>query len=381
MARSSSAARGAGGGPQDVVRRGAGSRRSSPAVRLRNTSSRNPRHGRSRSTGHSRSRASAAIVDRISPPCAGTTVSSRTASPASPSSTVETAGSASSSARARAARSRGSESDTALNNRDRRSKCSGVPFATTRPSEMIRARVQTVSTSSRRWVEMTIALSRAISRISDRTSNFWLGSSPSVGSSRMSTSGSCSRAWARPTRRLNPFESVSIGWCRTEAMWGPFDDVPDRPPARRSEQPANVGDEPEVGGRRDVAIGRRPFRQVAEAALRGDGVDGDVHAADLDASGARRKEARDHLHRGRLAGTVRSEDPEHLATAPRSTRFRPRREGGRIAGSGPRRPPSWSWRLPAPCGRRDAETRRPGGTPIGQGVPLGRTCGIERAGL
>ena len=95
---------------------------------------------------------------------------------------------------------------------------------------------------------------------------------------------------------------------------GPLDDLPDRPPARRSEQPADVGDEPEVGGRGDVAVGRRPFRQVAEAALRGDGVDGDIDATDLDASGARGKEPRDHLHRGRLARTVRSENPDHLAT-------------------------------------------------------------------
>ena len=94
---------------------------------------------------------------------------------------------------------------------------------------------------------------------------------------------------------------------------GPLDDVPDCPPAHRSEQPANVGDEPEVGGGRDVAVGRRTLRQVAEAALRGDGVDGDVDAADLDASGTRGKEPRDHPHRGRLAGAVRSENTEHLA--------------------------------------------------------------------
>ena len=95
---------------------------------------------------------------------------------------------------------------------------------------------------------------------------------------------------------------------------GQLDDVPDGPPARRSEQPANVGDEPEVGGGRDVAVGRRPFGQVAEVALRGDRVDGDVDAADLDASGARGKKPRDHLHGGRLAGAVWSENAEHLAT-------------------------------------------------------------------
>ena len=93
-----------------------------------------------------------------------------------------------------------------------------------------------------------------------------------------------------------------------------LDDLPDRPPARRSEQMAHVGDEPEVGGGGDVAVGGRSFRQVAEAALRGDRIDGHVDSADLDASGARGEEPRDHLHRGRLAGAVRSENAEHLAT-------------------------------------------------------------------
>ena len=50
---------------------------------------------------------------------------------------------------------------------------------------MIAARVQTASTSSRMWVEITIALSGLMSRIRDRTWRFWLGSSPSVGSSRI----------------------------------------------------------------------------------------------------------------------------------------------------------------------------------------------------
>jgi hypothetical protein len=50
-----------------------------------------------------------------------------------------------------------------------------------------------------------------ISRISVRTSCFWFGSRPSVGSSRISTCGSCMIACASPTRRLKPFDRVSIG--------------------------------------------------------------------------------------------------------------------------------------------------------------------------
>ena len=40
----------------------------------------------------------------------------------------------------------------------------------------------------------------AISRIERRTSRIWLGSRPPVGSSMMSTSGSCRSTWAIPTR-------------------------------------------------------------------------------------------------------------------------------------------------------------------------------------
>ena len=56
-----------------------------------------------------------------------------------------------------------------------------------------------------------MALARAISRINPLTSLFWLGSKPSVGSSRIRTSGSCNTACAKPTRLLNPFDNVSIG--------------------------------------------------------------------------------------------------------------------------------------------------------------------------
>ena len=76
---------------------------------------------------------------------------------------------------------------------------------------MMMARLHTASTSSSRCVEMMIALSDCIAVMILRISYFWLGSSPSVGSSRMTTLGSWSSAWATPTRRLKPFDSVSIG--------------------------------------------------------------------------------------------------------------------------------------------------------------------------
>ncbi len=67
---------------------------------------------------------------------------------------------------------------------------SGVPLATIRPRSMMIAREQTASTSSRIWVEKMIAFFSPIFRIKVRTSCFWLGSSPSVGSSRINTAGS-----------------------------------------------------------------------------------------------------------------------------------------------------------------------------------------------
>src|SRR3984957_17146734 len=91
----------------------------------------------------------------------------------------------------------------------------GVASATTRPAAMMIAREHTASTSSRICVEITIAFSGAICAISARTSCFWLGSSPSVGSSSTSTGGSCSSACAKPTRRLNPLDSVSTGCSST----------------------------------------------------------------------------------------------------------------------------------------------------------------------
>src|SRR5437588_498215 len=65
-----------------------------------------------------------------------------------------------------------------------------------RPPAMMMARLHTASTSSKRCVEMTIALCGLNSRMMPRISYFWFGSSPSLGSSRIRTDGSCSRACA-----------------------------------------------------------------------------------------------------------------------------------------------------------------------------------------
>jgi hypothetical protein len=80
---------------------------------------------------------------------------------------------------------------------------------------MMMARLHTADTSSRMWVEMMMAFSGAKRLISSRTSCFWFGSRPSVGSSSTRAGGSCSSAWAKPTRRLKPLDKVSIGCNRT----------------------------------------------------------------------------------------------------------------------------------------------------------------------
>src|SRR6266436_2782259 len=75
-----------------------------------------------------------------------------------------------------------------------------VPWATMRPWLMMMMPSHTIDTSGRMCVERITVCWPASERISARISAICRGSSPMVGSSRISTSGSPSRAWARPTR-------------------------------------------------------------------------------------------------------------------------------------------------------------------------------------
>ena len=54
--------------------------------------------------------------------------------------------------------------------------------------------------------------------ILSRKSLIWLGSRPAVGSSMISTSGSCNSAWASPTRCRYPLDSLPIGFSHTSLM-------------------------------------------------------------------------------------------------------------------------------------------------------------------
>ena len=76
---------------------------------------------------------------------------------------------------------------------------------------------------------------------------------------------------------------------------------------------AHPGDEIEEAFRGHVAVGGSAFRQVAQVGLGAQRVAPDVGAADERGARRRRQEAGDHLHRRRLAGAVRPQEPQHLA--------------------------------------------------------------------
>ena len=81
-----------------------------------------------------------------------------------------------------------------------RSSSSGVPAATFFPWWMMSRWSHTSCTSERMWELKITVCCRARSRIRVRISMICWGSRPTVGSSRISTLGKPSRAWARPTR-------------------------------------------------------------------------------------------------------------------------------------------------------------------------------------
>ncbi len=86
--------------------------------------------------------------------------------------------------------------------RSREVRLSGVSTATTRPLLMMTTRWQVWLTSGRMCVLRMMVWSPASSLMSCRVSMICFGSSPAVGSSRISTSGLCRIACASPTRCL-----------------------------------------------------------------------------------------------------------------------------------------------------------------------------------
>ena len=92
----------------------------------------------------------------------------------------------------------------------RAASASIVSSAAILPSLMISTRLQVMVTSARMWVERITVCSPAKLLMSCRISRICDGSSPTVGSSRINTSGSCRMAWASPTRCWNPFDRLPI---------------------------------------------------------------------------------------------------------------------------------------------------------------------------
>ena len=94
---------------------------------------------------------------------------------------------------------------------------SGVPSPTSLPLLMISTRLHVDSTSGRMWVETSTVFSPAMLRMRSRTCRIWFGSSPAVGSSKISSCGSATNASARPTRDRYPLESWPMIRERTSA--------------------------------------------------------------------------------------------------------------------------------------------------------------------
>lgn len=78
----------------------------------------------------------------------------------------------------------------------------------------------------------------------------------------------------------------------------------------RAAEAAGFGDEAKKLIHRHFTVGRGAFRQVADPSFDGDGVLGHVVAVDDGRAGRGLKEAGDHLHRGRLARSIGSEEPK-----------------------------------------------------------------------
>ena len=81
----------------------------------------------------------------------------------------------------------------------------------------------------------------------------------------------------------------------------------------RGAEAADLRDETEKFFHRHLGVSRRAFGEVAELAFYGDGVDGDVDAANGGRAGVGSDEAGEHLHRGRFAGAIGAEETEDLA--------------------------------------------------------------------
>jgi hypothetical protein len=187
------------------------------------------------------------------------------------------------------------------------------PAVIRRPFARIATRLHSASASlSTCELKNTVHPASRRRRISARTSRRPSGSSPDIGSSKITSSGSLISAWAMPTRCSIPFENFP-------QLKTPFPADPDfveqaagagAPFGRAADaEEARVIDQQFFGGEVVVEVGI--LRQVADAAL--DRQIAERPAEDLGAAPGREHQLHQQLQRRRLAGAVGSEETEHLA--------------------------------------------------------------------
>ncbi len=178
---------------------------------------------------------------------------------------------------------------------------------------MIRTRSQTASTSGRMCVERSTARSRPRARIISRILMICVGSSPTVGSSRIRTGGWWTRA---PGQRrplpvaLREVVDLAAGHFLEQA---PLDRLDPRGSSPRS--PRRPPAAPGRRGTRGRASPDRgpPTRAGSRATARAcRECDHDVVARDPGRAGRRRQEAGQHPHGRRLPGAVGAEEPDDL---------------------------------------------------------------------
>src|SRR5262245_49736517 len=145
--------------------------------------------------------------------------------------------------------------------------------------------------------------------MSARTSATCSGSSPAVGSSRMSTRGEAVSAWAMPTRWRKPFDSVPISRCATSSRLQLAIASYACSGAAEALHLADVG---QVVGHRHIEIDRDPLGEIADHRARPQRFGDDVVAGDAHVAVTGGKNAGQDAHGGALAGAVGAEEADDL---------------------------------------------------------------------
>ena len=178
-----------------------------------------------------------------------------------------------------------------------------------RPSRMIPTRSHTRSTSGRSCEERkTVCPAARASNTSDWNRCCMIGSSPWVGSSRISRGGRCMNACINPSFCLFPWERDAIFADRSLSRRSASSSIafPVDPTTERAEIV-------EVLPAGHVLVGRELAGEVPDAPMDLDAGGPCVQAEHGRAARCRPDEVEQRPDRRRLAGAVRTEEPEHLS--------------------------------------------------------------------